>query len=435
MGFAHTFGLGMRGIQNGANLNLVKIPDWFTHPMLPNLSIKRIGGIATIQGKTTEDFRRVNVTPSIKYVNGSTGLDTNNGDTELTPYLTFTKAQQANPDRIVLLTSGLYCCANVSTLYNRKTSYEVICTAEEKATLFTGRNGNYYTWTAQGGDVYRCPLTVNDNVFDYTQQVNNSPLQLSKKTTLADCQGENNSYFNDGTYLYIHLSRQPDINIAVVRYNISASSPLTDIYLYFENVSLLGGITASATTTKIIVTLKNSKLVDNNNANLVTLLGNVWYWSETTPIMGAFQDCLNLHGSGEYSPAAVVLFSSLLYAGVGVSEGNNNASSCHENSRMLGIGCTYGYSDGPVVHDIGTALSFYIDCDALESTSIVSETKSAWAVSNGGTAVVKMALDGCSGGSITTFGAENRSEANASKIYVRNCNITNIEEGTELISY
>lgn len=427
--------LGLDLVQRGSHLKQnITIPDGFIHPM-GTFVITKSGQLATIENATINDYRKVLASPVIKYVNWSTGVDTNDGNSEGTAYKTLTKLNGVTFDR-AYVAAGNYGITSSIQIY--RYDAEVFGVGGE-AGMCRGWAGNELTWSDLGGGSFSVNIANNPVSIIDSEQVDADGVTL-RLTAVASAElvaSTTNSYYRDGTSttLYIHLlsGLQPGNNIIIP---IGAMNIGVGKITYMENVIIYGGFTGStnSTATKNVLLAKNCEYNHTYGSNCLVVVGNYWVWFENVIGQKASLDALNYNGSGAYNPAIVEVNCIGRYSGIGAAKGINNGSTSHAASIILRLNGYYHDTEGPAVHDILSAKSLNVCCKAEKSTSTVVGNKSAFAVASAVGETTTMWLDSCTGGSETTFGAENRAVGTA-HIYAKNSTITNVEVGTTVETY
>lgn len=425
-------------LQLGSLLNYAKIPADYSHPMLPiYLKIKYIGNKAVIDGYTIDSFRKSISSPIIKYVNGVTGSDSANGDTRETAYKTFNKAHSVNCDRIILIEPLNY--YTLQTKNNITASLEII-SENGISQIFKGVSGDIRTWVDDGGGMYHTTAfsLAPQGVYDSKYSTDDIPARLSVKLNSSEVAAQAGTYYKDAgaNILYVHCSdnRQPDNDVSVVTDFFYCGNLSTDVHFYLENVSTFGLIVTNGGVGILHLNVKNSIFHHRYGVNCVGIYGNCQSFLKRCTVSKTDMDCIsykihNLINSCGIEDELTVLNSESVS-----STSINNASTAHDECTVLRLNSNYNNTEGPIVHDVNSSKSLNVNCNAGESYSTLESNRSAFAVASGSSETAKMWLENCTGGSVTTFGAENRAVGTA-HIYARKSRITNVEPGTTVESY
>ena len=423
-----------RGISGGDGVETVSIPAAYIHPMLPDLKIEITGGQAKVANYSIDDFRNKNVTV-IKYVNDLTGNDSYDGNSELSSYKTLNKALQVSCDRIVLVNPSSYWTLTGASI----TTNKEIISPNGKSLIGNGVTGASRTWINDGGGIYHTAnwLATTMSVIDkYIIDENGVPFKLSEKASLLEVQSNNNSYWHDtiNKLLYVRCvnDRLPDIDIFVLINNFSTGAPIGAFSVYFENIILPGGFLANNQKEhNVVIVMYNCIIHDGHKIynNLMSISGNTKAWLENCVFSNTGYDCISWKESNSYNPCGLEIGVISYNAGIDSLTDINNASTGHDESVILRLNGKYYNSKGPVVHDVNTCKSLNVNVVSGESNSILAANKSSFAVATATGETAQMWLYKCTGGTVTTFGAENRATGTA-HLYMKKSSIQNVEPGT-----
>ena len=337
----------------------------------------------------------------------------------------------------VYFAAGNYSYTSVSVI---SSNHEVISTGG-LSYLSKGYLGSSLAWTNLGGGVFRAPMTgVVVNCFDTSVlDSNDDPLRLTNVASSALVTSTVNSWYRDSgaNLIYVRLESglTPSASCHLSTGDLTVSS---DRVNYLENMVLMGGLTlnTNATVLNSVFLMNGCKVLHRYTDNAFKVTGNWITWFKNTTAALTNADAFNYHGSGSFSGYAIEENCIGRNAGIGASNSINNGSTCHESYTILRFNGLYKDTEGSVVADVNNSKSLNISCVVGESTAVDAASKAAFAVAamDAVSETTTMWLDGCTGGSLTTMGAKNRSLLNA-KMYARKCNISNVDVGTELIPY
>lgn len=401
----------------------------YSHPMLPGLTIDKVGGVWTITSHTIDDFRKTLVTPIVKYVDAVNGLDTNNGDSAQTAYKTITKLMTVTWDR-AYLAEGNY--AFSSHVFSSR-DHEIIGTG--KVTIARGYLGSELTWTDLGGGVYSTPLTAFQTIIENAVENENGDL-----TALAYVANPGLVTTTPGSYywhadedvLYVHRSNGASPNTEQITINWGGTGVYTE-YAYAENVIFLsnfGGLNTTATAWKIL--LKNCKL----NYGRINASGNIWMWLEgITLAISRLTDLFNIKEASGYNPSVVEVGCKMYDAGKTYPTTTHitNTSTTHHSVVILRINGEYYESEGVVVHDVNQAVALNIGCYVHDSVSGDTTHKACFGTAAKAAETSKVYLYDCTT-SGDCYGVVNLSPGTA-HIYARDCNIHSVAPGTTLETF
>jgi hypothetical protein len=403
----------------------------YSHPMLPGLTIDKVGGVWTITSHTIDDFRKVIASPIVKYVDAVNGLDTNNGNTSGTAYKTVTKLMTGTWDRAYLAEGNYAYSDNIFVVRD----HELIGTG--RVTLTRGYLGNEVVWTDAGGGVYTTPLTAMQMVFENSiDDANGDPVALIKAASSALVATTPGSFYwhADEDVLYVHRSDGSSPNTSDITINYASQTVATE-YSYAENIiylGSLGGGNNTATTFRLL--LKNCrKICVPGSAGGIS--GNVWQWLENCVFARAGVDLNNVKESGGYNPAIVEVGCLMYDAGVTYPSSTHitNTSTTHNSVITLRLNGDYSNTEGIVVHDVNAAISLNINCHAHDSVSGDATHLACFGTAAAVGETSKVYLFECTT-SGTGDGVANLAPLTA-HIYARDCNIHSVQAGTTLETF
>lgn len=407
----------------------------YNHPMLPGLTINKVAGKFAITSHDIDDFRASYPTPTVKYLNWSTGNDSNDGNSAETAYKTLGKLNGVTYNR-AYIAAGNYASANSTNVFTL--SREVFGTGGV-ATLMRGATGENLTWTDDGGGMFHCtytsaPLNCYDDLYEDAEGDPSKLTNVANDTLVAATPGS--WYRNSGTNtLYVHLTdaRQPDNHFYLNTAHIVVVAGKQN---YAENIRILGVSCTNTTATANIFALKNCEILFGGSAHGIEFNGNVQSWMEDCLVAKTWNgDGISYGVGGAYSASGVEINITTRNNGL-AAVGTINGTTAHENSIILRMYGNHTYSIGPTVHDIDNVVSLNIGLMAGYSLSAVASYKSAYAVAADASGdTTTMYLFECTAvDSANTYGAENR-EPTTSKIYAHNCTISNLKAGTVLVPF
>lgn len=242
-----------------------------------------------------------------------------------------------------------------------------------------------YPWVQDGTGTYMTNRSALRNVIDlYNVDIYGLPIPLKNATSIDDCKANKNTWFSNGTSLWVHRNdeTEPTINSTVVNIGVSGVSPKLDDggCIYFENFIFTSWITANplnvtndSTTPKGEICVNKCLMVgqrsNSSRGNGVAIEGvkNAYLFNCITAY--AQLDGFNYHYTNitenEKRDCLAVEYNCKAYdLGLDVQgAGSNNSSTAHEGSSILRIG-TVGYRNtGATIIDVNGCYSILYDCN------------------------------------------------------------------------
>jgi len=406
----------------------------YTHPMLPGLTIDKVGGVWTITSHTIDDFRKTLPSPTVKYVNATSGLDTNNGNTAETAYKTFNKLNSVSYDR-AYISAGCYAGTASAIIFGDR---EIISDGE--SFVCRGYLGSELSWSDEGGGVFSASLSafqvmVDTNLIDAA----NDPTALSIVANRAAVEATAGTCYYDsvGDVLYVRMfddltPERDDVLVAIASF-----APDKGKYNYMENITVIcpGGV-SNDTATLGHFTAKGCKFIYKPTTNLINFSGNNYVWLENCIAARARDDAFTYKDAGGYSPSIVEINCVGRDCGgtdnYGLDNHINNGSTTHDGAIILRINGEYYGTEGIQVHDVGQAVSLNIACYAHDSISGDAPHKGAFGTGAGVGDTSKVYLFECKTSGDDTDGVVNLIPATA-HIYGRLTDgIHSVQAGTTL---
>lgn len=286
--------------------------------------------------------------------------------------------------------------------------------------------GNALTWTSQGSGTYSASRSSVGQVRDYnTLNTYGDPTKYVNVASLAACQAQAGSWYQNGTTLYVHTltgNSPSDANIFIIlaASNTTFSSNYTWIFDGGASgrIELIGGATGCLRCTG---GGSSQKLYGRNLwFRFSTANNNLYCYGVPFVLLqggggsGSYSDILNYHAESGRIPNVVEIGVTCYDAGAD-GGGNNNASTVHDGVQIIRILGSYSSTDGPVVADVSDGTkSWNILCDARNSLKGGdSGTDASWLASTG---TAQMWLDRCTFGGASNY---DLSAGTGSTIYYR----------------
>lgn len=346
------------------------------------------------------------------YIDPILGNNANDGLTPSTALKTLSTAITTKGARNIELlpTNGMYPrTENLTALTDVASSEPLIIRAKEKVYMACSDKATMYTWTLVGGNVYSAPRTGVNNVIDTSRRDSKGDFEiLTKVNSLAECQSTVNSWYTNGTLVYIHnsVSSAPSFNIELVLTSRNVYYPSENVpYVYFENIDFYNSNSNEAILIQNnSVSQYNTKVYLSNVGGIKNILGNgiavnniKETWLENCRGFGNLRDGLNYHTTllaNGYQPMKIVeLGCTGGDSGLGqTAETSSNASTTHEGNTIIRLNCDYNNTHGATVADVNAGcLSLNINVTANEC---VYEPEASFRINGEGS---KMWLYGCYG--------------------------------------
>jgi len=244
-----------------------------------------------------------------------------------------------------------------------------------------------YAWTLDGTGTYKTTRTNTYNVVDAINiNVYNIPIPLKQVTSISLCQSELNTWYTDGTGVWVHRldGSLPTILNTIVQINTLGIKPILDIgaKIYFENVIFIAdannAFNASNNSSipygeicfNSCIFIGAKKITTNNCGLAINGVKDTYVFS----CISAYNqlDGFNYHYASitlanrrscfvlEYNCKAIE-------CGLITSAGNSNASSAHEGISILRINTLGSDTNGPVIVDVTGCYSILYDCNVRDS--------------------------------------------------------------------
>lgn len=330
------------------------------------------------------------------WVNSATGNDSTGTGASGAPYRSMAKAWDvvvAGGDvAYVIKTSDTF----MSRTYGIANSARTLSGGKRVSIIGTGANptkltaaNDALTWTEDGTGTWKATRSAVTCVLARTvEDADGIPTPVPAVTSSANCQSTANSWYTDGTYVWVHTSDglAPTVSTHMVCVSVTLLSvTLTGgAALYLENIDLLGAevtINGDANVQGTFVTngvrfaggdLKNSGSTVGNSLSAVNVK-NVYLFD--TIAAYAARDGFNYHyaliPSGSSRRSCLALEYGCLSRNHGLynAAGNNNATTSHEGATTLRINTEAHTTTGPVLADIDGTFSVCIDTYVHDSSS------------------------------------------------------------------
>jgi hypothetical protein len=223
---------------------MIKKPTGFTFPIPLNI-YKNAQGQIILKDFDIESYHTLKKgTGKAYYIDGTNGIDTNDGLTMNTAFKTLGKAySMADLDILYIAGGEYYRQHNVASQYPAR-NIKLIAYNGAKVYFqdIGSSSAGQLTWTSYGGGVYTTSRGGCVGVFDskVLDEYNNFT-QYVKKTTISDCQATTGTWYTDGTTVYVHTldGNMPlgDSDIKVVVTSTAKMNPNATNTYYFEGIT------------------------------------------------------------------------------------------------------------------------------------------------------------------------------------------------------
>ena len=393
---------------------------WDAHP----LKNKIFFNTENYEFTTTLDLSDYeNVATGQTYYVRKEGSDTNDGLTWETAFKTVWKAIQMTDRKRIYVGAGIY---------NRNEGLQGVGITKPVEIIGIGdvRFGQYdnLTWTLSSGQTktYETTRTNVNRIFDSkTVDTNGDYLELNKKASIAEVEANPNSWYTDGTKVYVHTATdvKPDATIFVYM-NITGFAA-TNTTCYLENIQFEGGSWAVKMNSDVLGV--PAKLYAKNITAKYAGAGNGY------EILGSdtvFVNCIaakNLDDGFNYHSSSVGNICRAIEIGCigrdnGQSSDTDNGSTMHDGGKIIRINGEYMRNKGPNVADVTVGTETWnMDCVAYDSTSANSQ-KTDFQASDPAGGAVKAWYENCRNTNSKSLYSLGIMDAN-STVKLRGCNL------------
>lgn len=253
--------------------------------------------------------------------------------------------------------------------------------SKNKTVVTTNAN---YTWTQDGTGTYYATRSAIRNVIDLTYiDEYDMPIPLKNVASVLECQQTKNSWYADGTKVWVHRNDEqiPTQATTVVNIGVASVNPTLSgtTKLYFENFIFTPSITADTFQAKVVgstpygeVCMNKCIFVGQRNANsrgngfAVEGVKNAYLFDCYTAY--GYLDGYNYHYTNITEANKRDCFA-LEYNCTGYrlglddqGAGSNNASSMHEGASILRINTVGFENTGATIIDVNGCYSVLFDC-------------------------------------------------------------------------
>lgn len=304
------------------------------------------------------------------YIDAINGSDENDGLTKDTAMQSFDKLMaKVNDNDTVYIAKGNY-LRKKGMVIPRPLEKSVNLIGENNEVNLIMSDKPIWKKTSEKNNVYELVRTNTDTVFDL-----NNKNSLEKVNDLDEVDKLLNSWYTDGTKVYINVGDSDISNVfpLITSYNFQASDLNSDIY--FENLNFIGGkhCVELNLNTDNNAYFKNCTFRNSSNTfnGLTVNGGNNIVLNNCLAINNSY-DGFNYHIGKDGSKPTIVEIDCVGYAN-GRDKGkngvqSNNGSTIHEGLKAIRLNGTYAKNDGGNVADVNQGTqSWNLGCAAFES--------------------------------------------------------------------
>lgn len=353
-------------------------PAAFDNGRIP-INVYRNDDVYQAVGLNFDTYRNL-ATGTIKYVDGTSGSDSNAG-TAAAPYGSVSKALTEGA-AIVYIKPGTY-YRNITVGGSAK---NFTCTSTTRLARWPGETGevlltsaeNISSWTndATYTNTYTCTRSSTYKVVDITDTdaYGHYPA-MTLAASAAECNTTAGSYYVTGSTVYVrtHDDRAPDddVLVLVIENIITAAGHLS---LILENITFIGG---AGRTLRVYNTQSGEIANVYANGCIFSHSYNDDAFEHTggdvilIDCMACYanRDGFNYHAGYNVSAFVIEINCTAYDCGLDDANDNNNASTAHETSKIIRVGGTYTNTKGPVVGDVDTSTAWLVGCTISSSAS------------------------------------------------------------------
>lgn len=330
---------------------------------------------------------------AVFYVSQSSGSNANNGLSVATPFQDIKTAG----DAIIAHAGTNFKMVVLDGYFDRLTGWKgfqagsknivVNCIGDVTSSCeFSG-----LSWFDEGSGMWSTSRSATGVIYDKTLLNENGDwTQLEPVNSVSECQSKEGSTYTDGSIIYVHRNDglQPTESNTMIGTTTINVRPAEDGTTIIYNMKMYGGPDAiscnmgnNVNSTVILVNCKSgytqTNAADFNGARRVICYNHT--------CVGAGNDGFNYQaGDSGVEQLAVEINCTARNFGKFSSDENNNASSIHDNGKIIRVNGNYATSKGPVVNDVNNAIAWNIGCISGGSFGVSGALSSAWSNGVGG---------------------------------------------------
>lgn len=317
------------------------------------------------------------------------GDDNNDGTSWATAWKTLSRLiNQVSDNSTVYVGEGIYGRADIPSTgmgYNIYKNLNIIGVGK---VILTMSDNLEYTQNPTYPNVYQSVRAGVFKVIDIRGKENNVYSEMTKVSSLADCSVTINSYYEDGTNVYINNGEIVNSNNTLVELassnsvlGIQANTEDNDVYM--ENITIIGGNAPclfiknnGGNNTVPTVKCYNCKFLYGGSINnVVDVAGSKAIFMDCEASFGN-KDGFNYYLSNNKPSYGMEINCKASNNGL-TSNNSNNGSTAHAGSQVIRINGSYYNNKGVNVGDIhDNTISLNFNCNAFDSFSTDETYKS-----------------------------------------------------------
>ena len=409
-----------------------------------------------LDGKVKHDWELNESGYAIRYVSRD-GDSANDGLTSSTPWSNlidaFNKIEgDTGITKAKIILDGVTDRTVIGMNLNKIITKKYIITANKPI----GSNQWIASYSVYSGNtvVGACPYDVKGVARIDETNVKGNPKSFIKTTSLAECTSTPDSFYSDGTNVYVNRADTTNLNTIVMvssgiwQFKLSANSEII-----INNVTLLNGSPSQPcyfegeNSTEGNVVLKNIRLVNfggGTSLNGISTDGIKDIKLFNCMVFNTIRDGFNYHNTKEINVKSTV-FEYGCYAenvGLDTTSDNNNISTAHEGINIVRVGTKGRKSRGPLIADVNGCYSLNIDVSVYDTGLSSSSSQNAAFHFNDTTGIYSPTSSGkawllnCSGGNTKEWGINSDSSfKQIDKIYIDNFSGSNLPDDIVLTPF
>ena len=323
-------------------------------------------------GTQTEE-NTIYVSPNTTTVNAGDGTKEN-------PYGSIINAinNVAEGGTIVLLKGIYHRNRSLGTITNTDKSFNMISESDEINSVILGAIEPELTWTQHSNynNVYYTTKSNICQVIDIRGKSKNIFAKLTLVNSVTEVSTNLNSYFIDGSTLYVNIGEIPSFEKILVTVQTQVLLNLTssiDRTIYFKNITCINNdynylSLKSSQNGTLTFKAKKCRFLYGRGVNAIALQGTNSILDECEGCYSYGYDGFNYHGYNSKVCNGIEINCIGSNNGLNSSTNNNNGSTAHDGSKVLRINGNYFNNKGCNVADVNAnTLSVNINCNSFDS--------------------------------------------------------------------
>ena len=368
------------------------------------------------------------------YVDPVKGSDSNSGS-KTSPFKTINKALGMTDIKELHLASGVYSRAESMTLASYTGDLSIIGYGD----VYISSNSNsVFSKSTTHANVYEATRgSIGNYAVDTTLKVAGLPIVLVKVNSVEAVNNTRNSFYHDGTKLYVRTHDDRNITGLSMDHSLILSSAMANTIfegnmdLYLENVTIYGSTsplqartTSSSDVLRVFGKDSNFIFSGDENKDAVMLQGTTLSIFQNCKAGHSLKDGFNYHAKDGIIPKSIEINCQGFENGNDTDD-NDQGSTTHDGGSIIRIGGAYYRNKGANIAEDATGNT---GTESLNLGVVGFEAKAPTdvrAVNFDCYDGVKMWLDGCTGyGSPYDIGQKGEN----GQLKIRNCNLTTLDQ-------